>query len=66
MNILFLKEKKFISVTLGEKSPSYLTIKNWVAWFKTGHFGIEDEDHPGRPSVVTVPQNVDAMHYMIL
>jgi hypothetical protein len=22
----------------------------------------EDEDHPGRPFVVTVPENVDAMH----
>jgi len=31
MNFLFLKEKKFISVTLGDKSPSYLTVKNWVA-----------------------------------
>jgi hypothetical protein len=31
MNFLFLKEKKFISITLGEKSPSYLAVKNWVA-----------------------------------
>jgi hypothetical protein len=31
INFLFLKEKKFISVTLGEKSPSSLTVKDWVA-----------------------------------
>jgi hypothetical protein len=33
---------------------------------KTGQFSTEDEDHPGKPFVVTVPENVDAMHYMIL
>jgi hypothetical protein len=33
---------------------------------KTGQFNTEDEDHPGRPFVVTVPGNVDAMHDMIL
>jgi hypothetical protein len=65
MNFLFVKENQFISVTLGEKSPSYLTVKNWVAWFKTGHFSTEDEDHSGRPFVVTVPENVDAMYYLI-
>jgi len=31
MNFLFLKQKKFVSITLGEKSPSYLAVKNWVA-----------------------------------
>jgi hypothetical protein len=30
MNFLFLKENKFISITLSEKSPSYLAVKNWV------------------------------------
>jgi transposase len=59
MKFLFLKGKSAkeiyddMSVTLGEKSPSYSTVKNWVARFKTEHFSTEDEDRPGRPFVVT-------------
>jgi hypothetical protein len=55
-----------MSVILGEKSPSYSTVKNSVARFKTGHFSTEDEDRPGGPLVVTVPENVDAVHNKIL
>jgi hypothetical protein len=55
-----------MSGILGEKSPSYLTVKNRVAQFKTGHFNTENGDHPGRPLVVTVPENVDAVYIMIL
>jgi hypothetical protein len=72
MKFLLLKGKSAkeicddMSVTLGEKGPSYSTVKNWVACFKTEHFSTEDEDHPGRPLLVTVPENVDIVHNMIL
>jgi histone-lysine N-methyltransferase SETMAR len=72
MNFLFLKVKSAkeiyddMSVTSGEKSPSYSTVKNWVAPFKTGNFSTEDEDRTGRPLVITVPEDVDAIHSMIL
>jgi transposase len=42
MKFLFLNGKSAkdiyddMSVTLGKKSPSYSTVKNWVARFKTG------------------------------
>jgi hypothetical protein len=47
-------------------SSSYLTVKNWVARSKTGHFSTEDEDHPGRALLVTALENVDAVHSTIL
>jgi transposase len=55
-----------MSVTLGDKHPSYSTIKNWVARFRTGHFNTSDEEHSGRPTQVAIPENVDAIHTMIL
>jgi hypothetical protein len=36
-----------MSVTLGHKRPSYSTVKNWVARFRTGHLSIEDEERFG-------------------
>jgi hypothetical protein len=55
-----------ISVTLGDKSLSYSTIKNWVAGFRTGHLSIEDEERSGRPTQATISVNVDDIHSMIL
>jgi transposase len=52
-----------MSVTLGDKRPSYSTVKNWVAKFRTGH-SCTEEEHSGRPTQVTVPENVDAIHSM--
>jgi hypothetical protein len=68
---LFLKEnsaKKIydMSVILGEKRPSYCTVKNWVAGFGTGHLSTEDKKHSERQTQATVPENVDAIHSMIL
>jgi hypothetical protein len=68
MKFLFLKGKGAkkihddMSVTLRKKSLSYSTGINCVAQFKTGHFSTEDEDSPGRPLVVTVPENMDPIH----
>jgi hypothetical protein len=49
-----------------KKSPIYSTVKNWVARFKTGHFSTKVEDHPRRPLMVIVPQNVDATQSKML
>jgi transposase len=53
-------------VTLGEKRPSYSTVKNWVTRFRAGHFSTEDEECFGRPTQVTGPVNMDAIQPMIL
>jgi hypothetical protein len=55
-----------ISVTLGVKCPFYSTVKNWVVRFRVGHLSTEDHEHSGRPTQVTVPEKVDAIHSMIL
>jgi hypothetical protein len=71
IKFLFLKGKKAkeiydnMSVILDEKSTCYSTVKNWFAQIKTGYFSTKDEDCPGRPPVVTVPENVDAVHSML-
>jgi len=36
-----------LTETLGEHSPSYATVKNWVAQFKCGDFSTCDVPHPG-------------------
>jgi transposase len=55
-----------MSVALGDKRPSYPTVKNWVARFRTGHLSTEDEESSARPTQVTIPENVDAIYSMIL
>jgi len=42
--------------TLGEHTPSYATVKNWVAQFKRGDFSTCDAPCPGRPKTVTIPE----------
>jgi transposase len=72
MKYVFLKgnsAKKIyddMSTTLGDKRPSYSTVKNWVARFRSRHLNSEDEERSGRPTEVTIPENVDAIHSMIL
>jgi transposase len=71
MKYLFLKgnsAKKMYNamlVTLGDKRPSYSTVKNWIPRFRTGHLSTEDE-RSGRPTQVTIPENVDAIQSRIL
>jgi transposase len=55
-----------MSFTLAGKWPSYSTVKNWVVRFRTGHLSTEGEERSGRRTQVTVPENVDAIHSMIL
>jgi len=52
--------------TLGEHSPSYATVKKWVAQFKRGDFSTRDAPHPGRPKTVTTPEIIDQIHELML
>jgi hypothetical protein len=71
MKYLFLKGNWAIKiydsmfVTLGNKRPCYSTVKDWVARFRTGQLSPEDE-RSERPTQVTIPENVDAIHSVIL
>jgi hypothetical protein len=51
---------------LDDKRLSYCTVKNWVTGFRTGHLSTEDEERCGRPTQVIVPENMDAIHSMVL
>lgn len=52
--------------TMKDECPSYATVKNWVAKFKRGDYGVEDEARSGRPPEVTTPENIEAVHELIL
>jgi hypothetical protein len=54
-----------ILVTIDDKHTSYSTFKNCVAVFRAGHLNTENE-HSVRPFQVTVPENMEALHSMIL
>jgi len=55
-----------LTETLGEHSPSYTTVKNWVAQFKRGDFATCDAPRPARPKTVTTPEIIDQIHELIL
>jgi hypothetical protein len=40
--------------------------RNWVAKCRTGHMSTGGKEHSERPTQVTIPGNVDAMHFMTL
>jgi len=42
--------------TLGEQTPSYATVKIWVAQFKRRDFSTCFAPRPGRPKTVTTPE----------
>jgi len=52
--------------TLGEYSPSYSTVKKWVAQFKRSDFSTCDAPRPGRPKTVTTLEIIDQIHELIL
>jgi hypothetical protein len=62
MNYLFLKVNSAkriyddMPAVLGDKHPSYSTVKNWVARFGTDHLSTEDELSM-RPTQVTILEN---------
>jgi len=45
--------------TVGEYAPSYATVKNWVAKFKSGDFSTGDAPRPVRPKTVTTLEIID-------
>ena len=45
--------------TLGERAPTYATVKNWVAQFKRGDFSTCDAPRPGRPKTVTTAEIIE-------
>ena len=55
-----------LTVTLGEHAPSYATVKNWVAQFKSDDFSTCIVPRPGRPKTVTTPEIIDQIHELIL
>ena len=55
-----------LTETLGEQTPSYATVKSWVAQFKRGDFSTCDAPRPGRHKTVTTPEIIDQIHELIL
>ena len=55
-----------LTETLGERAPSFATVKNWVPQFKRGDFSTCDAPRPGRPKTVTTPEIIDQIHELIL
>jgi len=55
-----------LTETLGEQSPSYATVENWVAQFKRGDFSTCVAPRPGRPKTLTIPEIIDQIHELIL
>ena len=55
-----------LTESLGEYAPSFATVKNWVAQFKSGDFSTCFAPRPGRPKTVTIPEIIDEIHELIL
>jgi transposase len=70
---LFVKEgltpneihSKFIKV-YENSSPSFSTIKKWVAEFKRGRTGLEGNPREGRPKRATTPEIIEQVHDVLL
>ena len=57
--------KDFVE-TLGKETPSYSTVKKWVAEFKRGKESIEDDGRSGCPKDGTTDENVKVMHTLVM
>jgi len=72
IKLIFLQSKAqkemhaILTDTLGEYAPSYATVKNSVAKFKSGDFSTCDAPRPGRPKTVTIPEIIDQIHELFL
>lgn len=51
--------------TYGKSKPSYSTVKNWVAKFKTGHMSTLDEPRTGRPNDAISNKEVEKIKQLI-
>jgi len=65
INVFFLQGKAqkeihaILTETLGEHAPSYGTVSNWVAQFKSGDFSTCEAPRPGRPKTM---EFIDQIH----
>jgi len=50
----------------GEHAPSYATVTNWVAQFKSGDFSTCVALRPRRPKTVATPEIIEKIHELIL
>ena len=72
VKFLFLQGKApkeihaILTETLGERAPSYATVKNWVAQFKRGDFSTCVAPRPGRTKTVTTTEIIDQIHELNL
>ena len=55
-----------LTETLGEYTPSYAIVKNWVVKFKRDYFSTCVAPRPGRPKTVNTPEIIDQTHELIL
>jgi len=55
-----------VTETLGEHTPSYATVKNWVAQIKRGDFSTCVAPRPERPKTLTTPEIIDQIYELIL
>lgn len=51
--------------TFGNEAPSKATVHNWYNEFKGGRSSLKDDEKPGRPISVVVPENIDAVRNLI-
>ena len=51
--------------TVGEHTPLYATVKNWVVQFKHSDFSTCDAPCPGRPKTVTNPETIAQIQELI-
>ena len=55
-----------LTEALGEHTPSYATVRNWVAELKRIDFSTCVSPRPGRPGRVSTPEIIDKLHELIL
>ena len=50
----------------GKVSPSFATVKNWVAEYKRGRTSVFNEERSGRPKTATTDERVDLAHQTVM
>ena len=49
-----------------DSAPSYRTVAKWVAEFKDPERAFKDAPRMGRPSIVTVDENIEAVEWIVM
>ena len=55
-----------LNSTFGEEAPSKTTVYWWYTEYNRGRRSLADEFHEGRPKLLVIPENIDAVHELIL